>query len=118
MMGPGPSDDPAKRLAQPVRPLQLTTGPRDYRPPRIGEPRRRSTRTKAGPIRISGGRVSRPARPASRCRGRRMNLSEALFEQIVSSLAAGGSETLPSITLETNEQRRGARFTAEAGTTI
>ena len=47
-----------------------------------------------------------------------MNLSEALFEQIVSSLAAGGSETLPSITLETNEQRRGARFTADAGTTI
>ena len=47
-----------------------------------------------------------------------MNLNEELFEQIVSSLAAGGSETLPSITLETNEQRRGARFTAEAGTTI
>ena len=47
-----------------------------------------------------------------------MNLSEELFEQIVSSLAAGGSTTLPSITLESNEQRRGARFTAEAGTTV
>ena len=47
-----------------------------------------------------------------------MNLNEELFEQIVSSLAAGGSTTLPSITLESNEQRRGARFTADAGTTI
>ena len=48
-----------------------------------------------------------------------MNLSDELFEQIVTSLAAGESTTLPSVTLDPAEQRRGGkRFTATPGTTV
>jgi hypothetical protein len=47
-----------------------------------------------------------------------MNLSDELFEQIVASLAAGGVTTLPDITLESDDKRRGKRFSADPGTTV
>ena len=48
-----------------------------------------------------------------------MNLSDELFEQVVTSLAPGEVTTLPSITMAppapAGEQRRGRRVTAQGG---
>jgi hypothetical protein len=47
-----------------------------------------------------------------------MNLSDELFDSIVTSLAAGAATTLPSVALPPTEQRKSKRVTADAGTTI
>jgi hypothetical protein len=49
-----------------------------------------------------------------------MNLSEDLFQQIVSSLGAGDATTLPNVTLPQpgGEQRRTRRFSADSDTSI
>ena len=47
-----------------------------------------------------------------------MNLSNELFEQIVTSLAAGEATNLPGVTAPTREQRRGPRMTPHAGTRV
>jgi hypothetical protein len=47
-----------------------------------------------------------------------MNLSDELFDSIVTSLAAGASTTLPSVALPPTEQRQSKRVTADAGTSV
>ena len=49
-----------------------------------------------------------------------MQLSDELFQQIVTSLGAGEATTLPNVTLTPaeGEQRRGRRFVAESGTRV
>ena len=47
-----------------------------------------------------------------------MNLSDELFDSIVTSLAAGASTTLPSVALPPTEQRKSRRVTADPGTTV
>ena len=47
-----------------------------------------------------------------------MNLSNELFDQIVTSLAAGEATNLPGVTLPTREQRRGPRVTPNARTRV
>jgi hypothetical protein len=51
-----------------------------------------------------------------------MNLSTELFQQVMTSLAAGDATNLPSITLKSDdpgsEQRRGPRFAADGGSRV
>jgi hypothetical protein len=50
-----------------------------------------------------------------------MNLSEELFQQVMTSLAAGDATNLPSITMKDeagSEQRRGPRFAADGGSRV
>src|SRR4051812_22923078 len=59
-----------------------------------------------------GASRSRAHRLEAREGRRRMKLSDELFEQIVTSLAAGEAITLPSVTLteSSSEQRRAPRY--------